>query len=1131
MGFGWSDTLPYVAITTLSVPISGPGLITNCPIDMSYNFWDMNGEGHELYLSAVGHQQTPPGSPGSGSDCSNIPGGNYGASRTGGDSQVYAQLEANCAGFSSGQSELSDCQSPSPALTVTDLRGTTYSFRGGSFSGGGGSAFIQMLRPDLIEDRNGNTVRFSTYPGNFGFPVTDTLGRTLISRTLNPNPTNSAYPTANSVTVGGLTYTLGYTTVSANFTLGSHNLPISSAYLESCSFSGNATVSQRQALSSITYPNGQKYTFTYDPVYGLMSNIHYPNGAWVHYDWMVSTDYTTLASFDGQAQGGGPFSGGCNYQYQTVVVKTRTVYPSASRSTPSQVQTFSSPRTVWDTTAQDAPKWTSKTDTVQTLDNVLGKTSQTVYTYGYVLKAAQNSAHQMPSQLAVENVVTEYDWNNTTTPLRTTTKTWLDEYYIGSESTTWNNNPALTTKSIYCYTGSPCAPSNANGYLYSRTDYDFTSQTTPARTTTYLYYVFTSPCLMIAPAAQDPCAFWTPTGIGFEPTQIRTTDGTGARVSEMDATYDGTGVQDVPNLVAGTHDDGAPGFRYAGSSAQKRGNLTKLVKWSNNGASPTTTYTYDSTGQRISMKQPCDNASCADWKAGNTQGWTYSYVDSFDTANGSGGQPPSGQVTNAYMTKITDPLGHGSQFTYAYMDGQLTKSLDANSQSMSYAYADPLRRLTETDLPDGGRTILAYNDAAHTITSTKVASPDPSIVQTSVLDGMGQVVQTQLSDPSGTDIVDTSYDGEGRVATKSNPYRLGVPSATDGTTKITYDALGRTVLQTNQDGTTQQWCYNGVSSAGQANCSGSLSSRKLASWVDFTDESGHHWQRVSDGFGRLVAVMEPNPTSGTPSLETDYSYDSLYNLTNVTQHGTSAEAARSRGFVYDSVSRLVAGSNPETGSGLTCAGASGSTWSVCYSYDANGNLAAKTNARNITTSYAYDSLNRVLAKVNTDGTPSSCFQYDAANPAVANSVGRLVNEWTQKGACSASVPASGLLTHRSFLAYDVVGRPTQTQQCVLANCTSGSPFTLNETFDLAGNAISWTNGLGTNTFTQSFSSAGRQLGLSSSTGGTTSPTPLLSGAIYNPAGALQTWTLGTGLSLQRTYDTRLRVTSETATHP
>jgi len=66
--------------------------------------------------------------------------------------------------------------------------------------------------------------------------------------------------------------------------------------------------------------------------------------------------------------------------------------------------------------------------------------------------------------------------------------------------------------------------------------------------------------------------------------------------------------------------------------------------------------------------------------------------------------------------------------------------------------------------------------------------------------------------------------------------------------------------------------------------------------------------------------MEPDGSlniTATPTLETDYTYDPLNNLTRVSQTGGSLV----RSFSYDSLSRLITANNPE--SGLTCYG----TWS------------------------------------------------------------------------------------------------------------------------------------------------------------------------------------------------------------
>jgi hypothetical protein len=59
--------------------------------------------------------------------------------------------------------------------------------------------------------------------------------------------------------------------------------------------------------------------------------------------------------------------------------------------------------------------------------------------------------------------------------------------------------------------------------------------------------------------------------------------------------------------------------------------------------------------------------------------------------------------------------------------------------------------------------------------------------------------------------------------------------------------------------------------------------------------------------GRVSKVLEPDPQTGVPSLETDYTYDGLGNLTTVVQVGkvgttpqgfpsSYREASQERGF-------------------------------------------------------------------------------------------------------------------------------------------------------------------------------------------------------------------------------------------
>jgi YD repeat-containing protein len=256
---------------------------------------------------------------------------------------------------------------------------------------------------------------------------------------------------------------------------------------------------------------------------------------------------------------------------------------------------------------------------------------------------------------------------------------------------------------------------------------------------------------------------------------------------------------------------------------------------------------------------------------------------------------------------------------------------------------------------------------------------------------------------------------------------------------------------------------------------------------------------------------------------------------SVTQRGGAynSPGARARSFSYDSLSRLLSATNPETGA-------------VGYTYDANSNVVTKTDARGLMSTYGYDVLNRLTSKTYSSNdaskTPISCFQYDISSipGAGGNMIGRLTNQWTiASGSSCTNSPSGSFYALRSILSYDAAGRITNEQQCTPNNCTSGSGPTVSYGYDLAGNNTSLTNSVGAVNglrqtmplvLTTGFDGATHT---SSLTSNWTSFSPNLFTIAptngYAAFGGPANWSLGPSLSVAQSYMNRLWVNNITAT--
>ena len=1021
-------------------------------------------------------------------------------------------------------------------FAIDDPDGTVYAFANSAGAGcpqqSTGSNFTAL--PSSIEDRNGNvtTVSWSPSTCDGSFQVTDTAGRPILA-------SSGFGTTGNTLTVSGLSspYQLTWATENFNFSVNASPSGTEPPY---CNGAAGSTSGTQTVMTSLTLPNNQVYHFHYGTdtstgapsnPYGLLNEIVYPNGGYVQYAWGINP-LAQDVEFPAAEN-----DGTCEYHVDSIAVLHRYVSYDGSKVALQQDFQYA---TNWVPGEAFPSLWSTKTTLVTNTDNIAATVNSTLYTYsGSGTPEPPYIGYSAGSQIPLEQSVVYKDGKGDT--LQTVTKKWQDPYALTNKTTTLPNNSSSIIADQY----------GTRDQVIEEDDTDY-GQSALTRKTLYTYQTF-------APVPQFSSANSSIVG---RPCKVLREDGSSNVNAEQDLFYDGgttvcgtagtPSVTTVSGLPTGTHDP----KNYSISSATARGNLTTYTqKCLQNCQNATTTYTYDMTGQATSKTDPCGNATCSDVSAASHK-TTYVYTDSPSGGNSYGN-------SNTYVTMITDPLGHSSDYSYNYPIGVLTGSTDANKETTTYKYGtepsqcsetDLLNRLTEVDYPDGGITEYCYNDAVPSVETAKLILGSTWETNVATMDGMNHVTETELtSDPSNPDIVLMTYDGEGRIYTKTNPYRT-TSDPTYGITTYQYDAISRPVSVQNPDKSFQYWCYDGIASAGQKNCRSHVASI-TGDWLDFADEKGNDWQKTTDSFGRLTNVIEPNGAA------TYYSYNILDNLVCAAQDGgaggtfsscAAAPAAwRPRSFTYDSLSRLIQSFNPETG--WICYGTSGGAvpnGSNCtVGYDANGNLASKTDARDITTSYAYDALNRLLSKrfSNDPGsTPSSCYQYDSSSLGV----GRLGSEWSQSasaGVCAATAPSTGLWTRRSILSYDAMGRVLSEQQCTPSNCSS-TPYSPAYTFDKAGNQYTATNGItstpsvGTLSFTSPFDGAGRLLSVSSNWNDPTHPPGLFSAqsqsaqpcphslsAPYTAFGGLTNATYGGGLTLNRGYDVRLRTTCETDT--
>jgi RHS repeat-associated protein len=451
------------------------------------------------------------------------------------------------------------------------------------------------------------------------------------------------------------------------------------------------------------------------------------------------------------------------------------------------------------------------------------------------------------------------------------------------------------------------------------------------------------------------------------------------------------------------------------------GNLTKLaynavglISTITDAQQNVTTYAYDQHGNRTSVTDALSNQTTFAYDAGDRlTKITYPDQTFVSFAYDSRGRRTSvtdqnGKTTSyAYddadrLTSVTDAASNVTQYAYD-TENNLLSITDAAGHATSFTY-DAFRRVTQTTFPStltesyiydsasnltnktdrNGHSILYVYDALNRLTHK--GYPDSTGVDY-LYDLAGKI--KQVTDPTGTYAM--AYDNMGRLIGTTTTYSFlpGVPL----TNSYVYDANSNRKMLFLPDGSSDTYSYDTLnrlstitdSLTGVFNFGYDGLSRRTSLTRPNGVNTGYGYDSVSHllsvlhqaGTNTLDGATYSYDNAGNRTAKTNklnnvteqYTYDPLYQLTQVVQGATTTES-----YSYDLVGNRLASlgvpSYTTNSSNELTANSAAS-----FTYDNNGNTLSKTDPTG-TRTYAWDFENR-LASVLLPGTGGTViFKYD-----------------------------------------------------------------------------------------------------------------------------------------------------------
>jgi RHS repeat-associated protein len=787
-----------------------------------------------------------------------------------------------------------------------------------------------QLTDSVIQDTNGNYVS-STVVNSSETDWTDSAGHLALKVISGSSSISYEYQDTTGT----------YRTVTLN--LGSFNIKTNFACSGVVEYSGTASLP-----TSISYPNGLTYTFTYETtpgntgyVTGRLSKVVLPNGGYIQYQYGATND-------------------GVNCADGTITNLTRTIYDGTNTNVWQFSRAASGSNWVTTVTAPQMPYDTAANQSVYTFNSLGQETQEQLYqgsTSGTLLRTINTS------------------WASNGSPA--TKITILEDNSTQSEiETTYDSFGNLDVSKEHDYgTGAPGAVLRTTNYTYLSTS-AYTNLNIMNRVTEKTIADSTGTVQYREDTAYDgttisPC----PTGIVQHndtnyPCTFTTRGNPTAAITYTNAAAPSGGVTknsyyDVFGNRVLAAADCCETISWNFSATTEYSSPDSVLKGASSGTHTTTNYTYNSyTGQLASITDPNSQ----------TTSFAYDLMRRPTTTT----RPDSAQIVTAYndtlhTTSTTNPVQGTSEMTQtSYLDGlgrttkvsvtdasgtlystvqteydgldqpyNVSNPYTSSAQYWTETTFDALGRKAKVILPDGEQAAYSYSVASTTVT-------DPVGNQRKYQsDGLGRLATTYEPDPTNGNslTLQTSYSYTvlGQLATSTQGSQTRV---------FSFDGMGRLTSQSLPESGTTSFQYNTYNQISQR-----------------TDARGVITTYSYDTMNRPYQISYNVGTSGVSATPTvTYAYGTTASQLNNGRILTLTDGLGTTTYGYDNLGRATQSQYV----------INGSTYTIGYQYNLAGAVTSLTYPSSRVIQRTYDAIGRLASISDSSTTYANSFSYNAA---------------------------------------------------------------------------------------------------------------------------------------------------------